>query len=64
VLRDTARLDGFPMEVLGMTTADSHGRRVEKEVHDAANFGLAGWWAWNAAEEPKPPRLPMAVRGA
>lgn len=63
VLRDTARLDGFPMEVLGMTTAYSLARRVEKEVDYAANFGLAGWWPWNAAEKLKPPRLLMAVRG-
>lgn len=40
VLRDTARLDGFPMEVLGMTTADALARRAEKEVDYAVNFGL------------------------
>jgi len=61
VLLDTLRADGFPMEVYGMATADYLARRAEKEAYYGAHFGDAGWWAWNAAEEPNPPSLPPAM---
>jgi len=60
-LLDCAAHRAVPLEVFGFTTQSYRDRSLEKARYYDREFGVGGWWSWNAADReempPFPPRL-------
>lgn len=57
VLHDTESRE-FPMEVFGRTDEAYEARKAEKQAYYKQNYGIDGWWSWNAASGQPIPALP------
>ncbi|UCL90188.1 DUF1173 family protein [Pseudomonas sp. HS-18] len=52
-LLDMGRNTQFPLEVFGMDTAEYRTRRQRKIRAYNGEYGPAGWWHWNAFQDPQ-----------
>lgn len=48
----------FPMEVFGMATPEYLARKQIKREHYNREYGVDGWWSWNADRDPQAENIP------
>lgn len=48
----------LPMEVFGMATPEYVARKQIKREHYNREYGVDGWWSWNADRDPKGLNIP------
>lgn len=60
VLLDTQNADGTPMEVFGRKDEAYERRKAEKSRYYNEQYGVDGWWMWNAAAGEPIPEFPSS----